>query len=46
MKLYNKKDYHTNGNTNRQSCDVDHSETPVTYQTSVCGSKIISEHKS
>jgi hypothetical protein len=45
LKLYDDKDYHTNGNTNSHSGDVDNSVIPVTGQTSECGFEIIPEHR-
>jgi hypothetical protein len=44
VKLYNDKDYHTNGNANGHSGDVDYRVIPVTAQTSECGFKIIFKH--
>jgi hypothetical protein len=44
LKLNNDKDHHTNGNTNRQSGDVDNSVIPVTGQTPECGFEIIFKH--
>ena len=44
LKLYNDKDYHTNGNTNSQAGDVDNSVIPVTEQTSECRFEIVFKH--